>query len=365
MSIRSIYLLVLSVLVFSVSPKVLAQNAILPTNGYFVAPDAENVLQVWRLSTDGNAEMLTHAQSKILGFTVSPDEQQIAYSSGGQLWLQKSNAEAEVIAQTAEEYFLTPAFSPEGTYVAYTDGGVRIVDLASGLSEQVLTDEPLNDQFGSILRYYVVQYLDNDTLYIQYFDYGPYDAVPYPGLFDLKTGRLAVESEPQPYAGQSMTLLKDGQLLFTAYSRIGKGMPGLVLVDGDIAAPQTLLADEPRLKEDPESDIIMPILDAVEAQLGQIRFIGERILPAFGYELFDYDLATGDLIVDANILEPTSSWSFHQLSPDGKLIAGLANYDWQTGQGGDLTIINLATGTQLDLNVPGNIYNFQWHITPT
>jgi hypothetical protein len=70
------------------------------------------------------------------------------------------------------------------------------------------------------------------------------------------------------------------------------------------------------------------------------------------------------LSVNADILEPTLLWSFHQLSPDGKLIAGLANYDLQTEKGGDLTVIDLSTGETLDLNTPDHVYAFQRHTTP-
>jgi len=369
MSRRSLCLLLLTTFlsVFSaLSPfNALAQRDILPSNGYFLASDAENVRQVWRLSTDGSTQMLTYAPSNIQGFAVSLDEQQIAYFSDGRLWLQRLDSEAQLIAESAEEYFLTPAFSPDGTQIAYTDGGIWIVDLNGGTSRQVIADKPLNDQFNSILRYYVGQFLDKDTLYIQYFDYGPYESAAFPALLNVNSGALTADEQFEPYAGLSMTPLADGRLLFTAYSRIGGGMPGLVLLNRDFVTSQILLADEPRLKEEAKSDIIMPMPDAVETQPGQLRFIGERLLPAFGYELFDYDLTTGTLTVDTQSLKPTESWSFHQLSPDGKLIAGLANYDWQTGQGGDLTIIELATGIELDLNIPANVHNFHWHITPT
>ena len=110
--------------------------------------------QVWRLERDAvNRSQVTFAAQPVTAFDVSPASGALAYLAGNQLFLQASpDAEPQLLIDRSDQdaddpgFFYRaqlrdPAFSPDGRVLAYALNGVHLLDIATGESRHVLTNE--------------------------------------------------------------------------------------------------------------------------------------------------------------------------------------------------------------------------------
>jgi hypothetical protein len=113
----------------------------LPADLYFLAPQG-GVMQVWRLPADGSPpQAITAAPAGVAAFDVSQGGAQIVYTSSGALWLSMSGAQPAQLAALSDPALPGwPVFSPDGAQIAYTDGGLWLLDLPSGEARRVASD---------------------------------------------------------------------------------------------------------------------------------------------------------------------------------------------------------------------------------
>jgi hypothetical protein len=102
----------------------------LPIDGYFLADDATGIRQVWRINADQTPEPLTYYETDVNSFAISRDNNQLALSVGGAIWLLDLR---DVLAEPVQLMEVLPSatdleFSADGGMLFYTDAeGVRRV----------------------------------------------------------------------------------------------------------------------------------------------------------------------------------------------------------------------------------------------
>src|SRR5690606_11735285 len=117
----------------------------LPADLYYLAP-AGGVDQVWKLPASGEPpQQITYAPEGVASYDISPDGERVLYDSGGALYHAAAGSqEAERLLvlnwQTAAEFPATPAYGPDGAWIAYANGGMWIYELATGIVRQVSVD---------------------------------------------------------------------------------------------------------------------------------------------------------------------------------------------------------------------------------
>lgn len=130
---QSIHLMIEDVVGFGWAEAIKNPVHTLPLNGYFLANDPSGVRQVWRLSTDQAPEALTAHETDVMSFAISRDNNQMAYSVDGAIWLFNLR---DILAQPVKLIDVLPSatdleFSADGTTLFYADAeGVRRVPTA-------------------------------------------------------------------------------------------------------------------------------------------------------------------------------------------------------------------------------------------
>ncbi|MBE0689957.1 MAG: hypothetical protein IH587_07525, partial [Anaerolineae bacterium] len=111
-------------------------------DAFFLASDEGNTAQLWRLPGSGtNAAQVTSANVDVVEYAVAPDLSSVAYISAGQLWLQPLSGGRPLSLATLENAgFVSPAFSPDASQIAYTDGGIQMVAINGENARTVRAD---------------------------------------------------------------------------------------------------------------------------------------------------------------------------------------------------------------------------------
>jgi Tol biopolymer transport system component len=307
-----------------------------PTSpAYFLAPDAEGIVQVWRLPGDGAAPAPVTAQTEpVSAFAVSPDNTRLAVVSGARLLTQALDADAEPaqIAELSAAAAAAPAFSPDGQQIAYTDGGIWLTPVSGGEPQLILADETAA---GFERRFSAPQFAPNiNALLVQV----ERPNIVVPGVLDLTTGEVL-----EIALAQSARWLQDGRIVLYGAGRGGRA-GGLALAGTDsLDQPAQLLPD------------FLPVQTVREISPGRLllalpeRLTGPVMLRVAALEVINAQLTpvqTGGFMVDP------------ALAPDGAYAAG---YVYRDSSGfGPLTLRNLRTGEQVILAAPAVVSNFVW-----
>jgi len=95
----------------------------LPAALFFSAPDANGIVQVWRINpATGAAAAFTEATSDVSNFTSTPNGSAVAYSADGTLWVQRLTVRQPIrIARLTTFAPPMPSLRADGAYVAYVD----------------------------------------------------------------------------------------------------------------------------------------------------------------------------------------------------------------------------------------------------
>ena len=304
---------------------------------FFLADNTNGVVQVWRLAGDGTpAEVLTTEPDGVGSYGVAPSGQQIAYSSGNRLLVQRLNGSpAAVVADLVSDTASHPTFSVDGQRVTYSDNGIWVVPTAGGDPRQIVADD-LTEGFER--RYSRPVFAPNlDALLVQV----ARSDITVPGVLDPNTGEvleIAVE--------QQATWLDDGRILL-----YGAGMderPGGLAIAGvaSLTQPAQFLPD------------IVPVQAAQEISTNQLRLIlPSRNIGPDVLRVASLDVTTGQLASVQNggfLVNPT-------LSPDGLFAVG---FGYQIGKGettsGPLILRNLETGEQFRIGEPPAVWDVSW-----
>jgi hypothetical protein len=328
------------------TPPPAASGVTIPVDGFFITEGADGIKQVWRLPRDGSPSLpITQAAADVTVFAVSPNQRNIAYASGGQLWLQPltGTGEAQSLAAVAAE-MRHITFSPDGTRIAYdtlsseenpgggiwqigADGGEPVQLLVNGPSGQAVNAPPFYTQpeFAFNINALLVVNGGSELTTFTLLDLGTRESLDM-GAFEqaiwLRDGRIL------GYAGYEDTI--------------------------ETTSRNTLSIVEPAdglhrfLSALPYPDHVLSMRETTD---GIVRLVVGRygIGPA-ALNIVDMDTATG-------ALTPVGSGGFMvspHLSPDGTFLAG------NIRSGGALIFRNLTTGEAGAVNEPPNTQNFVW-----
>lgn len=131
----------------------------LPVNGYFLADDADGVQQVWRINSDRTPEALTAQDAEVTSFAISRDNNQLAYSADGAIWLFNLR---DVLAEPIK---LTDADSSTTDLDFSADGGTLFYIDAEGL-RRIPTTQDEHSTVGLLL-------LNTESVTYRYPQYAP------------------------------------------------------------------------------------------------------------------------------------------------------------------------------------------------
>ncbi len=321
----------------------------LPSNAYFVTADTNGIAQIWRLRKDGSPlEPVTAADADITRYTLSPNERNIAFVSGGKLWLQPLSAPngAKALVDIGQRDVRDIAFSLDGTRIAYStltspeipEGGIWLVPTNGGDAQLVLRNGPADSatpvyqppfyrqpQFAPNVNALLAAKGDTETTAFTILDLGTQASLDA-GMAD------------------EAFWLPDGRVLV-----YGNGI-GL----GDPPPTQLVAAVNPAdLIHTQLASIPYParILTARSIGNGTVRMLVGNALPG------PHALNVVDLRSDTGAFSSVANGGFialPQLSPDGTFIAG------QTHADGPLTFRDLQTGKQVVISDPAAISQFEW-----
>jgi hypothetical protein len=129
-------------------PPIVAE-ATLPQPATYLAPDATGITQVWQVDSDGSLpRTITPATANISAYAISPNGQNIAYVSGGSLWLLALNdpeADSRRLVALGTNREVMPAFSPDNERIYYRDeqgagSGIWVIPISGGEATLFILD---------------------------------------------------------------------------------------------------------------------------------------------------------------------------------------------------------------------------------
>jgi hypothetical protein len=325
-----------------------AAGVVTPYNGYFLGEGEGGVRQVWRLPADGSFALpLTAAGADVTTYAISRDETQIAYASDGRIWvLNLTDPEAVPVERVEQPGIIRDlVFSPDGTRLSYTtaeriaqsNGGIVIVGVnAEDGPGSFILDNGQPDALGAPPFYRQPQFAPNLNALLVTISESELTSF---GIYDLSANEL------NPLGTFDRALwVPDGRILVYG-TGIGIGDPpptiDIGVFDATLTTVQTL------------ANLPAPLRIEAASAVGAVRarfVIGRGGRGPAPVSVVDLNLNTGALgsaIPAGFLLNPV-------FSPDGNWLAG------QTRPQGPISIRSLETGTQVVINGPARIGDFQW-----
>ena len=318
----------------------------LSADGFFLAPNAQGVVQVWKMPRGGvPPQPFTGSGSDVSEFAVSPDGHTVAYVVDAELWLQQDQQQPKLLARINSFAPVEAAFSADATKIAYVDerSGVWIDVIADNAPQLIRAN-------GNGETYHRPQYSpDGNSLLVDV--YGSSGTAI--GVLNLTTRDL-LESTPvgsdDPRPVQTHWL-KDGRI----YSDVDANTQSSV-------APGFYIMDAALSNATPAQWIPLPadvtVRASIEAVGGSLR-----VLTASGTEAFapltaaDYDLTRGQ----AKPIMSIGSVIAPQISPDGRFVGGYESLTEIDGiQQGAILVVDLDTGRRFQLSNPATAWSFRW-----
>ena len=227
----------------SINLEVVENNqSILPAPLYFLRGEG-STSQIWRVDNNGlTLTQLTQESGGVSTFDINPIDNTLAYIVDRQLIrFDPSTGNREILAQGAENSPpRKPLFSPDGKFLAYSMGGIHLIDLTIMNDQLVLPDN--HNTSPSEFRTYSPRSWSPDgqklSLYIGYYEWGG------SGILSVADGILLSEfdhADTQTWSSNSM-------VLFSAHATEPGMMstnPGLYSINAIVgAAEQTLISEQ-------------------------------------------------------------------------------------------------------------------------
>jgi len=310
-------------------------------DGFFLATDEGGTAQLWRLPASGiNAAQVTFADNDVVEYAVAPDLSSVVYVSAGQLWLQLLSGGLPLSLVNLENAgFVSPAFSPNSSQIAYTDGGIQMID-ADGQNGVLVRDDSAEDSV-----FYGEPKFSPDGTRLLVSELRP-GINGVHGVVSLSGGEYQML---QTDFGAQALWLSDGSIVSYGYTP-----------QGDVPDEQLIVRFMPDNLDAPETIYTLPgeavIETVIEGALGEIRLITRETENATP-QMVDVAYASGDQAT-ITLLPPVVA---PRLSYDGGFLAGYLNLTEINGiRQGPLTIFNAGTGHQVLLSHPITVWAFQW-----
>lgn len=340
----------------------------LPAHGFFLAPDAAGIAQVWRLTAaDSSAFAFTGATTDVTEFTSTADGSAVAYVAAGELWVQRLGVRQPVRVAALNGFApIQPAFSPDGTQIAYTDetpeaGGIWIARLDGGDPRRVLAtviDGSTEGEPRTFRR--PVWSPDGTRLLVS--AYAPGGGVGV-GVLTLASGGY-VEAAPESNVdgrGAAGRWLADGRIVATLDASATLDAGGTPDADPTSVLDRGFyLYDGAAPGEAPVQWIPLPgtalVRSVQPVEAGRFRvLIADINYPDALLRVVEIDGAAQTDLLTLPALTGV------RLSPDAAFAAGLAEV--QAGGAfvtGTLVVADLTTGALFALDQPDAVRSFRW-----
>ncbi|NOH01282.1 MAG: hypothetical protein HND47_04575 [Chloroflexi bacterium] len=228
-------------------------SGLLPRSLYYLANDAAQISQVFRLEKDGKTvTQLTFEPANVEEFDVSLMDGGIVFVANNQLFTANADGSNRKMildggAQDVNNPFLTninsPVFSPNGQTIAYGYKGLNFYSVASGQSNRVLEDkiDQLEGGFAAPEELYWPEMYSSDGSKLL-ITLGYYEGAST-GIYQINGGtlvRLTNEQRGIICCGD-YSLSSDASVLYSASPTFGMFAAGLWRVDTNSGVVTTLL----------------------------------------------------------------------------------------------------------------------------
>lgn len=315
---------------------------VLSSDAYFLSPDFNGTMQVWRMPANGAPPgQFTGSLDDVGEYAVSPADGSAAYVVTGELWVQPFNRAAPYYLGEITSFAPSAlTFSPDGTLIAFADEerGISTVK-TDGTEDAALLLVNARDtiyrrpQFSPDGARLLVDVYRADRVWT--------------GVFDLAS-RTLIEAPVPPSADDTRAArsrwLSDGRAFTYADAAAPSGVPtGFYVFDPAAvgAVPAQWLPFDPAINVRAAVEVGTGVLRAVIAQ-------GEAL------QVVDFDLSSG---AQTPVSALDSTLTAPRIAPNGRFIAGYENVVERMGT---LTIIDLEDGRRYQLTTPETSAGFAW-----
>ncbi len=318
---------------------------------FFLAPDANGTVQVWKMAANGTPpKPFTGSGTDVNEFAVSPDGNSVAYVVAAELWLQQAQQQPKLLAKINSFAPVEANFSSDGTEIAYIDenSGVWIDVIAENAPQLIRSNAEASSSGETYRRPQFAP--DGQHLLLDVYTADNKTAI---GVLDLTTRDLA-ESTP--------VTSDDPRPLHTGWLRDGRIYTYVDASTQSSVAPGLYLLDSNSPGADPAQWIPLPpdvtVRAALEAVSGTMR-----LLLAHGTDVFaplsvvDYDLKSDK----SKAVISFGAEVAPQFSPDGRFVGGYQSLTEIDGiQQGAIQYVDLDSGHSFQLSAPATAWGFQW-----
>lgn len=314
----------------------------LSADAYFLSPDINGTLQVWRMPANGAPPgQFTGSLDDVGEYAVAPDDGSVAYVVTGELWIQPFSRAAPYYLGDITSFAPTNlTFSPDGALIAFADEERGIFTVpADGTAEPALR---LVNAGGTIYRR--PQFAPDGSLLLVDVYRGERVLT---GVFDL-AGSTLLEAPPPGAVEDTRAArarwLSDGRAFTYADAAAPSGVPAGFYLFNPLAVGAVPAQWLP-------FDDALNTRAAVETTAGTIRAV---IADGDALRVVDFDLATGGQTPIYTFAAPLTA---PRLSPDGRYVAGYENVSERMGT---LIVIDLQTERRYQLTTPETSTGFSW-----
>ncbi len=311
--------------------------------GYFRAPTADGIVQVWRLPTNGLPPLpLTSAERDITEYAISRRGDNVAYVSDGELWLQPitstgQQGEAQLLAEIEARDL---AFNAAGDLIAFVTfsspndprSGLWTISTAGGDPELILENEA--EDSTPVFVYVNPQYAPNfNALLLERQTTQSVEAA----LYDPASGEITELGE-----FERVRWLANGRIM-GAVSGSEPGSSELYILDPQIRPLQPALVFRAGSAE---------IIDMAELGGSTFRALlrGQNQPGQTFLTLEEVNTQSGESATIAEVnymVEP-------RLSADGAFVAGYIQPD------GSLMVYSINQDAHVILSAPSSVLDFRW-----
>ncbi len=318
---------------------------VLSADSYFISPDFNGTMQVWRMPANGAPPgQFTGSLDDVNEYAVASNDGSVAYVVTGELWIQPfSRAAPYYLAEITSFAPTSLTFNPDGTLIAFADEERGVFTTPINGSEEPSLVIVNNAE----MIYRRPQFSPDGTKLM--LDIYRGDRV-WTGVFDLEADVL-VEA-PVPTAAEDTRAarsrwLSDGRAFTYADTAAISGVAeGFYVFD-----PMAMGAIPPQWIPFNSTINMRAVVEVLPGVIRAVVAEGETL------QVVDFDLPnarqTPILALDPSLTAP-------RISPDGRFIAGYENVIERMGT---LTVIDLQDGRRYQLITPETSMGFAWRGT--